>query len=187
MLILPQILYLFRTLPIHIPHHYINSIATLGWRYIWNGKKSRWSRNNLTFHRKAGGVELVDIFDYYWAVHLDQIKHWFQKTDTPLWVDIETTLAPTNNLTLLTLSDRWTPWDTKQMSPPMQASLRAWRFLLEHNHRDTHDTKYDLPLTLLDSMIPMMNVKDLMHKGITHISDLYTGPQHKSVEHIITQ
>lgn len=55
MLILPQILYVFHTLTFHIPHHYLKSITNLSWRYIWDGKKARCSRNNLTSHRKAGG------------------------------------------------------------------------------------------------------------------------------------
>lgn len=80
-------------------------------------KKARCSQNNLTSHRKAGGAGLVDIYDYFWAIRLNQTKHWFKPTDTPLWVDIQKALAPTKDLTLLLISDRWIPWNMKNLLP----------------------------------------------------------------------
>lgn len=187
MMILPQILYIFRTLPIHIPLHYIHNITKLGWRYIWNGKKARCSRNNLMSHKKIGGAGLADLYDYYWAVRLDQTKLWLKTEDTPLWVDIETSLAPTKDLTLILLSDGWFPWKLSSFTPPMQISLRAWRFILAQKHNDIQDIQYTLPLTLLETKIPLLKTKHLTNKGITNILDLYNGTQLKPIDQIMTQ
>lgn len=105
----------------------------------------------------------------------------------PLWVDIEKVISPTKDLTLLLMGNRWAPWDTTILSPPMQTSLKAWRFLLGQNHQDTQKTNYELPLTLLESKIPLIDVKDLTDQGITYISDLYEGTQYKSANQIMTQ
>lgn len=187
MLILPQILYIFRTIPLHIPQFYLNHLSRLGWKYIWEGKKARCPRNNLISHRKVGGAGLVDIDDYLWAVRLDHIKYWFRTHENPLWVDIEKTIAPTNDLTLLLLGDIWSPWDLSSISPTMQTSLKAWRFILRITATVAGEINYRIPLHILEAKIPMLSVKELVRCGITHVSDLYDGTQPMYTEQIMAQ
>ncbi|CAI9563252.1 unnamed protein product [Staurois parvus] len=41
MLILPKLLYFFRTIPILIPHSYFSKLDIAFKKYIWNGRKPR--------------------------------------------------------------------------------------------------------------------------------------------------
>lgn len=69
----------------------------------------------------------------------------------------------------------------------MQISLRAWRFILEQKHKDIQDVNYKITLTLLETKIPLLMVRNLTYNGITHISDFYNGSQLKSTDQIMTQ
>lgn len=51
MLLLPQIIYIFRALPIHIPQHYIRNMLHLMCKFLWNGKKARCPKHNLIPHK----------------------------------------------------------------------------------------------------------------------------------------
>lgn len=78
MVVLPQILYLFRAMPVHIPNHYFKTLWNLFQTFLWDNKKARCQHSNLIKHRSVGGAGVVDICDYFWAVHLDQLKFWLR-------------------------------------------------------------------------------------------------------------
>lgn len=110
-----------------------------------------------------------------------------RQPENPLWVDIEKTTSLTKDLTLLLLGDVKSPCDISTLSLPTQTFLRAWRFLLRIKDTDAQDINYRLPLNILEAKIPMLSVIDLVRHGITHVSDLYNGPQPKTPEQIMTQ
>lgn len=118
-----------------------------------------------------GGAGLVNIYDYLWAVRLD----------------IEKSSAPTEELKSLLLEYTWSPWNLSTISPPMQSSLKAWRFLLSQKQTEVHEINYRLPLLILEAKIPMLSVKGLVDQGIMHISDLYNSPLLKTSEQIMPQ
>lgn len=93
-LLLPQLLYLFRTLPIPIPLSFFTSIqSTLG-KFIWQEGKVRCSRVNLMKHRLAGGMGLPIIKDYYTASLLAQLRTWFTPKSSCPWYEIESLQVP---------------------------------------------------------------------------------------------
>lgn len=168
MSILPQILYIFRSLPLPIPPNSLRMSKTI-WKFTWGGKKARCSRNNLIPHKSVGGVGFADIQDYLWAIRLDQLKHWFHDNNCPLWVEIERSSLPISNPITFLISDIWEPWETGGLSPSIQISLQTWRFLQKLGDSDTHDLVYDLPIDLLGAKISMLSTTK--HK--THTRPFY--------------
>lgn len=65
MIHLPQVLYLFRNLPIPIPTSYFKSLQALLSRFIWQGTKSRCTHSQLIKHRMQGGLGYIDFQDYF--------------------------------------------------------------------------------------------------------------------------
>lgn len=106
MLLLPQILYIFWTLPIPLNSTHLNSLLT---QFIWGSKRPRCSKVLLVKHRLSGGMGLVDIHDYYRASILTQLKSWLNPTPDTLWCSIEQALSPTKNLKTPLLLDAWRP------------------------------------------------------------------------------
>lgn len=98
-MILPQIPYRFRTLPIPV-----NS-SSLAKKYIWNNKRALCSHAHLVKHKKRGGVGLVTIPDYWVAAQMSQLKKWFLPALDNLWVDSESYLLHTSDLKIILLAD----------------------------------------------------------------------------------
>lgn len=84
MLILPQILYMFRTLHIPTPKVYLKSLYSLLKKLIWQGKTARSPHSILIKHRSVGGMRIMDIYDCHTATHTDQLKHWFSTQEPPM-------------------------------------------------------------------------------------------------------
>lgn len=77
MLILANILYIYRALPIPIPPSFFDEIKCILNNFLWQGKKKRCPYTTLTKHKSVGGMGLPGLHDYYVAVLLDQLKYWF--------------------------------------------------------------------------------------------------------------
>lgn len=77
MLVLPKLLYLFRSLLICNPKHYLRLLQFILTNYIWQGKKSCCVYLMLTKHRSIRGSSLPDLTDYYHVTILSQLKGWF--------------------------------------------------------------------------------------------------------------
>lgn len=180
MLILPQILYTFRVLPITIPEHYLKSLSSLQWKLLWGTKKARCSQATLIPHKRAGGAGLIDVHDYMWATRLDQIKYWFSPNEVPLWVEIEKTLAPIPDLPSILIGDSWIPWNLKQLPPTISISIKAWRFLLSRHGPDHRKLDYKLPLSIVEANIPMISLKSFPSQQVNNVQDLYHNKTPKS-------
>lgn len=155
------------------------------WKFLWNGKKARCPKYNLTPHKRVGGAGLTYLHDYFWAVTLVQLKHWFQGPDRPIWVDIEERQTPTKTLKTFLMGDNWKHWNIKHLSPPIRVSIQAWRYLLSLKHTEEVVIDVQHPLDILEAQIPMLSIKPLSKQGITQISDLFTDQQPNSVEQIL--
>lgn len=77
MFMLPQILYLFRTLPIPIKQTQLMVLNKILRTFVWQNMKPRSSHAQLLKHKYAGGMGMVDLRDYCVATHLSQLKSWF--------------------------------------------------------------------------------------------------------------
>lgn len=67
----------------------------------------------------------MDVNDYYFAVHLDQMKQWFQPPSTLLCTVIEHVLISTCDFPTLLLADLWHPTNIGDLPPPVQVFLLA--------------------------------------------------------------
>lgn len=81
--LLPQFLYLFRTIPIPVLNTFFIKAQSMINRYLWQGMRARCAFSKLIKTRKAGGVGLVVLKDYFIASILAQIKTWFPKAPIP--------------------------------------------------------------------------------------------------------
>lgn len=75
MVILPKILYVFRTLTIPIKPNLLCALSVQFKKLIWQRKRARCSHMHLIRHRKYGDLGMVDIADYYLASLLAQSKN----------------------------------------------------------------------------------------------------------------
>ena len=87
--ILPKILYLLQTLPIHIPVKYLKQCQRVIFEFIWAHKNPRIQRKQLMNTKRQGGLGVPDIRKYYYATHLNRLIDWNRHSDTKLWVQIE--------------------------------------------------------------------------------------------------
>lgn len=98
MMVLPKILYIFRTVPISLPAFFFNKLDTSLRSFIWKGKTARIAFSTFIRQRSKGGMGVPVIKDYYKAALLDQLKTWFDPSPEKQWVLLECNLVQNNNL-----------------------------------------------------------------------------------------
>lgn len=116
MLLLPQLLYLLRTLPFLVPNSFISTVQSLTDRYLWHGKQARCAFDKLVASRKVGGVNHVLLKDYYTALILTQLKTWFPQSHGMRWKKLERSQIIGNNLYDLLMSNRFNPHSITTLS-----------------------------------------------------------------------
>lgn len=109
MSILPKILYVFRTLPIQISLTCFTSIRKIISTLLWSSGKSRYAHDILPRHRRARGIGLPDIQDYYTATLLDQLRFWFIQPNLKPWCTLEQEAVPPGSLQNTPTSQRNIP------------------------------------------------------------------------------
>lgn len=67
MTILPKLLYLFETLPIHVPMRELRSIQASILHFVWAHKHHRIPKSVMLASRGRGGLAAPDIMKYYWS------------------------------------------------------------------------------------------------------------------------
>lgn len=149
MLILPQILYIFRTLPIPVPSIHPKTLNALLSKFIWKNRSPKCSRLLLIRHRLAGGMGLVDIRNYFRASILTQLKSWLDPKSNPVWKGIKQNLCPTGNLSTFLLLDVWRPFFLRGLPLTLQASLVAWRFLRNVPSLKSDLVEVPIPINIL--------------------------------------
>lgn len=77
MMVLPKILYIFRTVPIPLPTFFFNKLNTSLRSFIWKGLRPRIAFSTLMKQRSKGGMGVPIIKNDYRATLLDQLKAWF--------------------------------------------------------------------------------------------------------------
>lgn len=121
MSILPQIIYYFRVLPMHIPNRTIKPLTQALAQFLWLHKKPRCAHRFLIAHKSVGGLGLPDLNDYRMAAILDQIRHWFSSSDHPKWVHLEQSLSNSTDLKSLLLMDMVKPYTLQQFPTTVKA------------------------------------------------------------------
>lgn len=115
---------------------------------------------------------LVDVKDYYLASRLDQIKHWFNPVKRPPRVANEENLLKSPDLRSLLLADIWQPIQLKDISPPVRASLLAWRALHITQCPESFDTSLHIPIDALHYIILHISLEPWMLKGVQVLDDI---------------
>lgn len=171
-MILPQILYLFRLLP--IPNYYLKTLLSFLSRYMCQGKKFWCCQSHLVSHRSIGGAGLVDIRYYSQAVHIDQLKFCLCDNDPPLWTEKEQAVVTTTNLLNLFICDSWKPRDISTLPSPSQASILAWRVLTKLPTEKKRKGPSNYSLQILKNIIPMISTKSLFLQCINSVEECRT-------------
>lgn len=167
-LILPQILYLFRTLA--VPFQQKSYLYSTICSKTSSGKaKGQDALSLLLKHRGAGDTRLVDVKDYYLAARLDQIKNWFNPVSSLLWTGIKQILIQAPDLYTLLIAHLWQPFPLKGISPPIKTLLLAWRALLTTPYSEIFDTSVHIPIDVLPYPVTML---PWVSKGIQVINDI---------------
>lgn len=129
MQILPQLIYLFRTLAIAVPASFLSSLQPLINRFLWGGRRARCAFSRIVKYRSAGGVGHTHIRDYYTASILAQLKSWFPSSIPTLWALLERQQVPGGNLYNFLLSSPSFPCPPPLMGPTIHAPIAAWKSL----------------------------------------------------------
>lgn len=166
MILLPQLLYLFRTLPIPVPHSFFPCAQSMINRYLWQGKRARCAFKRLIASRRAGGVGHVLLKDYRTASILSQAKSWFPQSHDSRWLELEKSQVPGNNLyDLLLISNLRTHTNTT-LSPMIVATLQAWRTFSSMQFPGAATKTLPLTISSLALIIPDLQISHWISKGI---------------------
>uniref|UniRef100_A0A803JDT0 Reverse transcriptase domain-containing protein n=1 Tax=Xenopus tropicalis TaxID=8364 RepID=A0A803JDT0_XENTR len=150
MVVLPKLLYLFRTLPIRIATQDIHNLQSRINNFIWNNKHPRISKQTMYLHKTNGGLSSPNLLKYYWAARMAQITPAHASHNKPLWVEIEDDLIYPYSLQQV-LWLRKIPYNCLQhISPLTKEMLQLWQ-TLRHRH---HLISKPSPLT------PLINNQD---------------------------
>uniref|UniRef100_A0A669AV81 Reverse transcriptase domain-containing protein n=1 Tax=Oreochromis niloticus TaxID=8128 RepID=A0A669AV81_ORENI len=87
--VLPRLLYLFTSLPVHIPDAQFVRWDKLVSRFIWKGVKPRIRFKILQLRKEKGGLALPNLKEYFYAAQLRYIAYWCSPDYTSKWKRIE--------------------------------------------------------------------------------------------------
>uniref|UniRef100_A0A803J7W0 Reverse transcriptase domain-containing protein n=1 Tax=Xenopus tropicalis TaxID=8364 RepID=A0A803J7W0_XENTR len=172
-MILPKILYLFRTIPIRIPNKFFVLLQQLLSKYVWKTKKPRISTKVLTKNKLQGGLGFPNFKKYYQASHLNFIQRIVTATNQPQWVLQEKDLSTPALLQLDELI--WIPpqlrLKTIKLFPTCQASIKVWDLFM-HSDPLTQGLHPKYPLSAFKGIIPDFNPHQWTQAGMTLWSDI---------------
>ena len=88
-LLLPQLLYLFSVLCIHIPKSFFKKLNHLFYKFIWNGGNDRVKRNILCNDFDKGGLRMIDPLIFSQAQKFIWIKQLLDPNYSSFWKVLE--------------------------------------------------------------------------------------------------
>lgn len=180
MIILPQLLYLFRTLPIPVRNSFFSKAQSLINRFLWQGKKASCAFKKITKARDAGGIGHVILKDYHTAAILSQAKFWLSRGQPHRWVELEEAQILGKNLADILLTCITRPYPYSHMSPTMVATLTAWRSFLVSDFSSQITKSIPITTSSLPINIPNLYISHWISKGILTLADLMEGSTIKS-------
>lgn len=131
MMLLPHLLYLFRSLPIPIRKTKLLQFQSSIIKFIW-GSKGRCCSKDILFRLKSqGGLALPNIWWYYQAAQLAQVSIVYLKGSKPDWLLIERQAVPHHTIDYLLWSlPRLRP---AILVPTLSHTLALWDRLQKHS------------------------------------------------------
>lgn len=174
MIFLPQILYLFRNIPILLSKSFFKHLDSIILPFLWNYKSHRIKKNHLCKPKQEGGLAFPDFRLYYWATHIQIFTLWLEQSATaPDWLQIERDYCHPYDLGAMLLSPVITD-QTVVNSIVTKNQLRIWRQIREY-----------LKIKSLSLLIPIANNPSFLPSkldttfnqwkklGINTVKDLY--------------
>uniref|UniRef100_A0A803J9X8 Reverse transcriptase domain-containing protein n=1 Tax=Xenopus tropicalis TaxID=8364 RepID=A0A803J9X8_XENTR len=171
--LLPKILYLFRTIPIHIPAKFFTSLQGLLTKFIWQKRKPRIAYSTMSNSKRKGGLALPNLKKYYQACHLNFLQRFFDTINPPQWLSQEFSATPTTGTPIT--SAIWIPPKLRQGKqdylPTTEASLKIWDSLI-HNDNLKNGLYPHFPIVGFQ-LIDNLNLNAWTQTNITAFADLF--------------
>lgn len=131
MLVLPKILYYFRTLPICIPNSLYQALQSKVSKFIWLNKRARCPLAILAKHRKAGGMGFSIFTDFHMATILGQLRSWIHQNYFNLWSQLEQASVLLGSLFLLLLIPQCCLIPSAYSHSIIAVALGAWDYYIK--------------------------------------------------------
>jgi len=132
MIFLPQILYLFRNIPILLPKSFFKHLDSIVLPFLWNYKGHRIRKAHLCKPKREGGLGLPDFRIYYWTTHLQVFALWLeQSANAPDWLQMERDNCHPYDLGAVLLSPVILD-QTAVNGFVIKSQLRIWRQIREY-------------------------------------------------------
>lgn len=93
MMVLPRFLFLFQALPLSISQAYLRKLNKILSNFIWNNRKERIAFKILLQHKEAGGLNVPNLQNYFYAAQIQTIIQWKKCGEEVKWVSIEKEMA----------------------------------------------------------------------------------------------
>lgn len=89
--VLPQLLFLFQSLPLEVPQKQFDEWNAWISRFIWSSRRPRVQFKILQLKKEKGGRALPCLQDYYYAAQLKPLVYWCSPNCESKWKCLETT------------------------------------------------------------------------------------------------
>ncbi len=96
-LLLPQLLYLFTVLPIHIPQSFFKKVESMFYKFIWNNKRDKVKREAMVCSYAEGGLDMVHVESFFKAQQNYWVKLLLDENHESVWKSIELDALKTFN------------------------------------------------------------------------------------------
>ncbi|CAH2223649.1 Hypothetical predicted protein, partial [Pelobates cultripes] len=186
MSLLPKLQYLFRSLQIPIPRHYMTKLQKIITRFTWANKTPRVALSTIKKPIEKGGMGFPDIKLYYKAALLSTVAVAHRADNPPQWVAIETHESCRAGMHHLF-------WVPKHLRPAPPQMLETTKLLLHTWDTSRAHLSVTGDLSLASTMYsiylrnPTFDFRAWTKAGCTHIHDLYTGSSLKQFPDIQAQ
>lgn len=167
--ILPKLLYVMQTVPIHLPQSIFASYRKACSDFLWGKNHPRLSFERLTQPKLKGGIGLPDIAKYHIACQLSQIVDWNVHSHTKAWTKIENEFSSIPIRLLPWINSSYTPQVCKR-HPLIGITLQTFQKACRKQHisstqgpltpiRNNPDFPAGLSDTFLADFWPHVNVR----------------------------
>uniref|UniRef100_A0A8C5M2E3 Reverse transcriptase domain-containing protein n=1 Tax=Leptobrachium leishanense TaxID=445787 RepID=A0A8C5M2E3_9ANUR len=186
MMVLPKILYVFRTLPLQLPTSFLDTLQSIIMRYIWNHKRPRIPKKLLYYRHRDGGLNVTHIHNYYWATCLASLAELVHTHPMPQWLVVEYTFIPGHTLADLLFVPRTKRPRLPEILPSTILYVKAWdRYA--HLFQNYNPLSMATPLTSMSYLLPHFRAGPWIQSGVTHLHHLFSLPDILSFQTLQTK
>uniref|UniRef100_A0A8C5R0F1 Reverse transcriptase domain-containing protein n=1 Tax=Leptobrachium leishanense TaxID=445787 RepID=A0A8C5R0F1_9ANUR len=187
--VLPRLLYLFQSLPIHVPPNALKDMQQRIDKFVWSGRRPRIARRLMYIPKTSGGLALPNLKLYLSAALLTQIAEWHLPIAQKRWVDIENDMMLPDLLPFFMWLPKSARKDQRLRCPLVSHSLHTWD-TLSRKFSLTAEISPLLPLYRNPWFLPGMTPQDfnVYDQGdISRIADLMVDGHLRTYADIATE